>query len=463
MNSTVITIPNGDGIALNQKNNFHFSLPSIVSSLREKKCKHYMIKVIHSIKVGIALVLVSLLYLLNPLYKQVGENAMWAIMTVVVVFEFYAGATLSKGLNRGIGTILGGGLGCLAAMLADGVGGIGNPIVVGTSVFIFGAAATYYRLVPSIKRRYDYGFLIFILTFNLVVVSGLRTDNIMKLARQRLSTIGMGFSVCIFTSLLIFPMWASDELHYSVSSKFENLACCIEGCLEEYFKIVEEKENQPRANFNSCKSVLHSKSNDESMANFARWEPWHGKFGLFYPWEKYLQIGEVLRELAATIISLKGCLQSPRQPSPSQRQSIKEPCEMVGSSLAWTLRELGESINNMKSVVSSNPNTNVSTILCNVRAYSEGDPFAISLAYVLAELETVTPSRQGYDYHNISPYPNAFAYGHAACNQNLTSSDCTDCLRAAKTAMSGACDSRIGAWCVLYDCKIRYEQYPFDD
>jgi uncharacterized membrane protein YccC len=52
--------------------------------------------------------------------------------------NLWAGATLSKGLNRGIGTILGGGLGCLAAALAQKVGGIGNAIVVGTSVFIFG-------------------------------------------------------------------------------------------------------------------------------------------------------------------------------------------------------------------------------------------------------------------------------------------------------------------------------------
>lgn len=54
-----------------------------------------------------------------------------------------AGATLSKGLNRGIGTILGGGLGCLAAALAQEVGGIGNAIVVGTSVFIFGKNYIY--------------------------------------------------------------------------------------------------------------------------------------------------------------------------------------------------------------------------------------------------------------------------------------------------------------------------------
>lgn len=61
---------------------------------------------IHAFKVGIALTLVSLLYLMEPLFKGVGSNAMWAVMTVVVVMEFIVGATLSKGLNRGLGTLL---------------------------------------------------------------------------------------------------------------------------------------------------------------------------------------------------------------------------------------------------------------------------------------------------------------------------------------------------------------------
>ncbi|XP_035548663.1 aluminum-activated malate transporter 2-like [Juglans regia] len=326
-------------------------VPPIISSLREKTNKQDMRKLIHSFKVGIALVLVSFLYLLDPLFSQVGENAMWAIMTVVVIFEFFAGATLSKGLNRGIGTILGGGLGCLAAALAQEVGGIGNAIVVGASVFIFAAVATYVRQVPNIKKRYDYGAMIFILTFNLVVVSGIRAEKVMRLARERLSTIGMGFVTCIFISLLVFPVWASDELHDSIASNFEHLAHSIEGCLEEYINattFTNEKENQPRANFNRCKSILNSKSKDESLANFAKWEPWHGKFGLYYPWIKYLQIGEHLRELAATILSLKGCLQSQRQPPTAQRERIKEPCEAVGSILTWSLRELGESISKMR-------------------------------------------------------------------------------------------------------------------
>jgi hypothetical protein len=348
MSSTVITIPNADEISHSQKKKSQYALPFSVSSLIAIQSKYDKRKVLHSIKVGIALVLVSLLYLLDPLYEQVGENAMWAIMTVVVIFEFTAGATLGKGLNRGIGTLLGAGLGCLVAILADEVDRVSNAIIVGASVFLFGAAATYCRLVPSIKRRYDYGAMIFILTFNLVVVSGLRADKIIELARERLSTIGMGFAVCVFTSLFIFPNWASDELHHSIASKFEKLGICIEGCLEEYFRLADEKENQTKGNFADCRAVLDSKSIDESLANFARWEPWHGKFGISYPWDKYLQIGDVLRELSATIISLKGCLQSPRQPSSTIRHSVMEPCETVGLYLAWTLGELGESIKKME-------------------------------------------------------------------------------------------------------------------
>lgn len=44
-------------------------------------------KVIHCLKVGMALTVVSIFYYMRPLYEEVGGNAMWAIMTVVVVFE----------------------------------------------------------------------------------------------------------------------------------------------------------------------------------------------------------------------------------------------------------------------------------------------------------------------------------------------------------------------------------------
>ena len=42
-----------------------------------------------------ALVLVSLLFLLEPLFKGIGKNALWAVMTVVVVMEFTVGEAIS--------------------------------------------------------------------------------------------------------------------------------------------------------------------------------------------------------------------------------------------------------------------------------------------------------------------------------------------------------------------------------
>lgn len=48
-------------------------------------------RVIHSLKVGIALTLVSLFYYSRPLYDGFGVAGMWAVLTVVVVFEFTVG------------------------------------------------------------------------------------------------------------------------------------------------------------------------------------------------------------------------------------------------------------------------------------------------------------------------------------------------------------------------------------
>eukprot|EP01018_Ginkgo_biloba_P000590 Gb_09918 [translate_table: standard] len=53
-------------------------------------------RIVHSIKVGLALAVVSLFYLMEPLFDGVGDNAIWAIMTVVVVFEFTTGENINK-------------------------------------------------------------------------------------------------------------------------------------------------------------------------------------------------------------------------------------------------------------------------------------------------------------------------------------------------------------------------------
>lgn len=51
-------------------------------------------RIIHSLKVGLSLTLVSMLYYVRPLYNSFGVSGMWAILTVVVVSEFTVGKSI---------------------------------------------------------------------------------------------------------------------------------------------------------------------------------------------------------------------------------------------------------------------------------------------------------------------------------------------------------------------------------
>ena len=66
--------------------------------------------------------------------------------------------------------------------------------------------------------------MIFILTFSLVSVSGYRVVELFELVHQRLSTIGIGASLCILVTILCCPIWAGCELHLLIHQNMEKLA-----------------------------------------------------------------------------------------------------------------------------------------------------------------------------------------------------------------------------------------------
>ncbi|KAJ9171538.1 hypothetical protein P3X46_014894 [Hevea brasiliensis] len=125
-------------------------------------------KVIHGLKVGVALSFVSLFHYIRPLYEGAGGNAMWAVMTVVVVFEYTVGSTPCKCINRATATFLAGSLGLGVHWAAIQTGEKLEPIILGISVFLFASAATFLRFIPSVKARFDCGAMIFILTYSLI-------------------------------------------------------------------------------------------------------------------------------------------------------------------------------------------------------------------------------------------------------------------------------------------------------
>ncbi|KAJ8444690.1 hypothetical protein Cgig2_030364 [Carnegiea gigantea] len=304
-------------------------------------------KFIHCIKVGLALSVVSTFYYMRPLYQSVGGNAMWAIMTVVVVFEYMVGTTICKSVNRAIATIAAGSLGVGVHWIAGHCGEKYEPIVIGASVFIFASAATFSRFIPTVKARFDYGAMIFILTFSFVSVSGYRVDNLIILAQNRVSTIAIGTSLCVLISMLFWPVWAGDQLHHQTISNLEKLANSLEGYVAEYFSNGETpniSEEDLKKKILGYKCVLNSKASEESMANFARWEPAHGHFYFGYPWKQYLKIGAAARNCAYCIDNISSCVDSEMQAPEFLKNYVKDRCINLSFCSSKVLKEAATAI-----------------------------------------------------------------------------------------------------------------------
>ncbi|WRX31787.1 Aluminum-activated malate transporter - like 10 [Theobroma cacao] len=275
-------------------------------------------KVIHALKVGLAVTLVSLFYYFEPLYDGFGVNAMWALLTTVIVFEFSVGATMGKGLNRMMATLVAGALGLLANWVATLCGKTGEPILLATFVYIIAATITFIRFFPEAKARYDFGLLVFILTFCLVSISGYREDEVLGIALKRISTIIIGFG-------------------------------------GEYFGVSkQEQANNDKSFLQGYKSVLTSSNSEETMASLATWEPRHGRFRFRHPWKQYLKVGTLTRQCAYRIEALNSYLNSQIQTPLEIRKRIEEPCMTISTETGKALKESASIMNDMIESTSAN-------------------------------------------------------------------------------------------------------------
>uniref|UniRef100_A0A6N2MK46 Aluminum-activated malate transporter n=1 Tax=Salix viminalis TaxID=40686 RepID=A0A6N2MK46_SALVM len=291
-------------------------------------------RVIHSLKVGLTITLVSIICYYQPLYSNFDETAIWAIMTVVVVFEFSVGATLGKGLNRGLANTTGWWTKYRST----------SPTI-----------STFLRFFPEIKARYDYGLLIFILTFAMISVSGFREDEILELAYRRLSTICIGGAACVIISIMIFPVWAGEDLHNLITLNIEKLGSFLEevvkttGFGDKYFNRTGDEEGNDGNKFSEgYKSSLNSKTSEGSLANFAAWEPGHGRFPYRHPWKLYLKVGTLARECAYRIEALNGYLNNADMQESSEVSTvIQEACTNMSIESGKALKELALAIKTM--------------------------------------------------------------------------------------------------------------------
>ncbi|XP_057765713.1 aluminum-activated malate transporter 9-like [Salvia miltiorrhiza] len=312
-------------------------------------------KVVYALKMGFALALVSLLIFWEMPIEDVSQYSIWAILTVIVMFEFSIGATFIKGFNRGLGTFFAGMLAFLFAGLSI-LAGPWEKIVIVISFFITGYCASYLRLYPTMAP-YDYGYRVFVLTFCILMVAGNRNGGYVVAILTRLVLIALGAATCFIINICVYPIWSGDDLHRLVVNNFRELATSLEGCVNGYLKSVNYERTSSRFMapassdqiYLGYKSVIESESREKTLLGFAIWEPPHGRYRKFeYPWRTYVKASNAVRHCAYTVMALHGCIMSEIQAPPEKRRVFRGQLQQVSAEGARVLRELGSKIEKME-------------------------------------------------------------------------------------------------------------------
>ncbi|KAI8569689.1 hypothetical protein RHMOL_Rhmol02G0297000 [Rhododendron molle] len=247
-------------------------------------CKEDTNRVVFALKVGLAVLLVSLLILCRAPYEVFGESIIWSILTVAIMFEYTVGAsyssnfkgkkqnlegaTFNRGFNRALGSLLAGILAIGVAQLALRTGRIAEPIIIGISIFII-----------ECVRKY---------------LEDDRSDN-------------PEFSKTVMDEFPDEPAYRKCRSTLNSSAKIESLA-------------VAAKWEPPHGRFRH----------------------------FFYPWSEYVKVSAVLRYCAYEVMALHGVLHSEIQAPYNLIITFQTEIQDATSQAAELVRSLGKDVSNME-------------------------------------------------------------------------------------------------------------------
>jgi len=88
------------------------------------------------------------------------------------------------------------------------------------------------RFIPALKP-YDYGLMIFILTFSMVSVSSYKykPKDWRKDVKDRIIAIIIGSVIAIVVCICICPVWNGEDLQNLIAKNIEKLGNFLEGIL----------------------------------------------------------------------------------------------------------------------------------------------------------------------------------------------------------------------------------------